>query len=793
MGLLSLGTPLDWPETQALADHIRQHGITQLLHLWNKIKDRRGDKALWGDEIEYIVVSFDHQGKNARLSLRQGEILKVLAQTHEHSCEMVGNNSKLKDQIPTFHPEYGRYMLESTPGCPYGASPKELRQVEVNMRMRRRTARRHLKENELPITLTSFPRLGVTDRPFLDDESLVANGKASQSLFLPDEIINQHARFPTLTANIRKRRGSKVAINLPIYKDRKTPSPFIDPAIPWDRNWFPGDSEAKNGAAKPDHIYMDSMGFGMGCCCLQVTFQACSINEARAIYDQLVPTTPLLLALTAASPAYRGYLADVDARWNVISGAVDDRTPEERGLRPLENNKTGSRMRMQKSRYDSVDSYLSLESANRPEYNDNPLPVDEAVRERLLAEGMDPLLATHFAHLFIRDPLVIFSEMIDQDDENSMDHFENIQSTNWQTMRFKPPPPGGQIGWRVEVRSMEVQITDFENAAFSVFVVLLSRAILSFRLNFYMPISKVDVNMDRAQQRDAVNQQKFFFRKDVFRTKSRHSATPAANGARTPAQAASNGHATPHVNGYSNGHSPPATFSPNLRSRLVLEDRYHSPGSSRANSPHPLPPVEEEYGLFTLNELINGKQSSKAASTSAGLDSDEDEDDDSFPGLLSLVTTYLDALNIDVETRCELNLYLDLVSKRASGEITTVATWIRDFIRSHPSYKEDSVVSADICYDMVRRLDSIERGEVVEAKGSSFLPEGYAKRRQALEKQENGGKKTAEQVAKEEDAKTASASPSVNPANNTTQSAQAKAKPIVEAAAAAVRAAEQGI
>jgi glutamate--cysteine ligase catalytic subunit len=39
---------------------------------------------------------------------------------------------------------------------------------------------------------------------------------------------------------------------------------------------------------------------------------------------------------------------------------------------------------------------------------------------------------------------------------------------------------------------MEVQMTDFENAAFSVFVVLLSRAIMSFNLNFYIPISKVD-------------------------------------------------------------------------------------------------------------------------------------------------------------------------------------------------------------------------------------------------------------------------------------------------------------
>lgn len=38
---------------------------------------------------------------------------------------------------------------------------------------------------------------------------------------------------------------------------------------------------------------------------------------------------------------------------------------------------------------------------------------------------------------------------------------------------------------------MEVQLTDFENAAFAVFIVLLSRAIMSQNLNFYIPISKV--------------------------------------------------------------------------------------------------------------------------------------------------------------------------------------------------------------------------------------------------------------------------------------------------------------
>jgi glutamate--cysteine ligase catalytic subunit len=37
---------------------------------------------------------------------------------------------------------------------------------------------------------------------------------------------------------------------------------------------------------------------------------------------------------------------------------------------------------------------------------------------------------------------------------------------------------------------MEVQMTDFENAAFAVFIVLLSRAIMSMNINLYIPVSK---------------------------------------------------------------------------------------------------------------------------------------------------------------------------------------------------------------------------------------------------------------------------------------------------------------
>merc|ERR1719487_720733 len=81
---------------------------------------------------------------------------------------------------------------------------------------------------------------------------------------------------------------------------------------------------------------MDCMAFGMGCCCLQITWQARDIEESRNLYDQLAVLSPLMLALSAACPIFKGKLVDTDVRWRVIAAAVDDRTAAEMGTRPLE-------------------------------------------------------------------------------------------------------------------------------------------------------------------------------------------------------------------------------------------------------------------------------------------------------------------------------------------------------------------------------------------------------------------------------------------------------------------------
>ncbi|KAE9551645.1 hypothetical protein FO519_005143 [Halicephalobus sp. NKZ332] len=272
-----------------------------------------------------------------------------------------------------------------------------------------------------------------------------------------------------------------------------------------------------------------------------MTFQAANVDEARWLYDQLTPITPIFLALSAATPIFRGYLSDVDSRWDVISASVDDRTREERRLVPLKNNK----FVIKKSRYDTTDCYIHPSS--NP-YNDIELEYDLNILQQLLDGGIDEYLARHIAHIFIRDPLHVIRESIEQEDEKSTDHFETILTSNWNNIRFKPPPQNNpQIGWRVEFRPTEVQLTDFENTAY----------------------------------------------------------------------------------------------------------------------------------------CCDGQK---------------------FPGLVSLILQFLDEADFDTDTKSAITRYLSFVRKRASGEICTLAHWIRAFVAKHPSYEKDSYVNDEITYDMLKKV-----------------------------------------------------------------------------------------
>jgi glutamate--cysteine ligase catalytic subunit len=427
---------------------------------------------------------------------------------------------------------------------------------------------------------------------------------------------------------------------------------------------------------------------------LQVTFQARDIDESRYMYDQLAVLAPIMLALSAATPIFKGRLADTDARWDVIAASVDDRTPAERGevaeehVGAAANDAMAGRgiRRLAKSRYDSISCFIydcqsvtgsdpsDRDPTNLNKYNDIPCEVDEELmvspvprqtqvgppvsrrclclcpgpvrQEVVRGRGVDNALARHIGHLFVRDPLVIFNGSIDVDNTKTTEHFENIQSTNWQTVRWKPPPvrtnvSDPHIGWRTEFRSMEVQLTDFENAAFTVFVILLTRIILTFDLSLYMPLSKVDENMRRAHKRDSVLQEKFYFRK--------HLAPLQAHECDTSQDAA----------GFS-----------------ACQQRGQN----------------HESEEMTIAEILMGKG-------------------DYFLGLIPLCYMYLDYIGCDRETFRRVSLYLEYIRKRGTGETLTTAAWMRKFVAEHPEYKQDSVVTPGIAFDLMMECKRIGEGK----------------------------------------------------------------------------------
>ncbi|KAG5481454.1 hypothetical protein LSCM4_07166 [Leishmania orientalis] len=675
MGLLTTGgAPMRWgtDANDKAIPHVSAHGIQQFINVFKNKKDLQGMPFLWGEELEHQLIRI--QDNTVTLSV-EGEPVMEKLRARPDNCAV-------------WNPEYGSFMVESTPDHPYSLSVESLDSVEENITRRYRMLDKEAPPGVVGTTFVTFPLMGQGDFVDCDDKK----SPHSQSLFVPDACINQtHPRFANLTTNIRLRRGRKVCILVPLYVDTLTMEKTVDPLLNIDltpcnkdiccavrasgkdrkseagvetaadaaslvemspidprENDYPATETMKhlftpaalyyyaqyfteeqrermqkryNTCPCPvlsvSHpcIYMDCMAFGMGDSSLQVTMQLDNIHEARHVYDQLAILCPAFLALTSATPFQKGLLCDSDVRWLTIAGAVDDRRMEEVS-------------RIRKSRYDSISVFISDRTENLEEFNDSTVEINRSYCELLKEAGVDARLAKHIAHLFIRDPLVMYDKMIDIDDTTHTEHFENIQSTNWQTVRFKPPPIGNNIGWRVEFRVMEIQPTPFENAAFAVFIPLLSKAIISYKPCFYTKMSVVDQNMGRAHRINPCGEQ-YVMRKNIF------------------------------------------------ADRCTANDA--------------------ETAKMSIDEIFNGKEGG-------------------FYGLIPLVHRYLD----DEGKRSPLiNSYLKFLSMRASGCIPTAAQYMRRFVKTHSDYKHDSRLTGTIARDLVKHIHGLATNQLHD---DEYLP-----------------------------------------------------------------------
>ncbi|XP_026191737.1 glutamate--cysteine ligase catalytic subunit [Cyclospora cayetanensis] len=716
MGFLGVGEPLDWHSSLLYQAAVKRRGIRQFLQLLKQFKDYEGPLK-WGDEIEVFLVRVDPSTRQIRLALDAGpSILKMKAseaaatpQQHQE-----GENITSSHERSLWHPEYASYMIEALPGAALNLQPESWLLVEQSIRSRRRKLLSCLEPHTSPLFMTSFPLLGVDVQP---RENSGGNDPSpgnfaypaspadplhslSQSIFLGDEVINPHPRFGTLTANIRRRRGCKVQILVPLYMDRgvcvdtsrKVPNqPLFDAALGGRQCILYHDEEGRDsqsGLAKMHedqalinqgnlYIYMDAMCFGMGMNCVQATFSCKTISDARYLYDQLIVVAPLVLSLTAATPFLRGCVAATDTRWDSISMAVDSRRADEMKS-------------IIKSRYSANSLYIS----DKPhlfdrlgKLNDLELTVNERAYDALVRSGVDSLLARHVALLFVHDPLVIFKDRVMKEGQTEGDiiregdtdwgmddgivyetaeDFENLQSTNWNAVRFKPPPQfmrptssdlgdTSLIGWRVELRTPEIQLTDFENAACISLIAAVVQLILEEQVELYIPISLNDINMQRAAKLNSILNQRFWFRRDI-----------------------------------------------------------------RANA------NDLSYAEFSLHSILFGE---------AG-PADTNVSDAVFgPALLRLCKQMFEGKVRKGHCSAEaLNAFMEMYNLtylRTSGELPTDAAFLRACLSAHPEYRGDSVISPGATYDICQLAMRLGNGEleIAELLGPFARRYGSAKAR----------------------------------------------------------------
>lgn len=106
------------------------------------------------------------------------------------------------------------------------------------------------------------------------------------------------------------------------------------------------------------------------------------MDEACNLYDQLTALSPLFIALSASSPIWRGYLANIDTRWSSLQQSSDDRTDTE----IAKNLKT---------RWDVTECYISQKGQK---FNNQSMLKDVNVFEKLIE---NVLLTVNFSIWYV--------------------------------------------------------------------------------------------------------------------------------------------------------------------------------------------------------------------------------------------------------------------------------------------------------------------------------------------------------------------------------------------------------
>lgn len=76
-------------------------------------------------------------------------------------------------------------------------------------------------------------------------------------------------------------------------------------------------------------------------------------------------------------------------------------------------------------------------------------------------------------------------------------------------------------------------------------------------------------------------------------------------------------------------------------------------------------------------------------------------------GLIEVFNFYMQDNLWSEEHIKKTNVFLRFLAARAQGKIPTGARFLRDFIIAHPAYKQDSIVSDEIIFDISKMAASL--------------------------------------------------------------------------------------
>ncbi|UKJ89192.2 glutamate--cysteine ligase [Theileria orientalis] len=441
-------------------------------------------------------------------------------------------------------------------------------------------------------------------------------------------------------------------------------------------------------------IAVESVG---ALCSLQVTFSCCNLDEARYLYDQLLVLSPIFLSLSSATVGYNGILSNYDNRWTIMTALWNDDPnmvyrrrfskfdesveAEPEGTVADTNNspsRGGINSYFSKGRCSTSSLFISNSKFCIDNYkylNDIKVDCDFDSFVHMTKMGVDPILARHISHNFVKEPLTVIDEDFSQVNcEVSDSHYQIFHDTNWNSVRLNhpivPPPvdntdsdsnkgssrrenntfknnrnynnktdyvykvdtsrsnagrgtgvseivdvkPRRTLPWRVEFRPLDIQLTDEENSMFICVVSYVVKVLLLKRLNLYMPISLVDINTEVSSKIESCHRDLFYFRENVTNNK------------------------------------------------LSVKK-------------------------FSLHDILFGQ---------VGL----------FKIVMDHLEKELNSGDVSKEFRDQLVKYLKHFEQLTLGNAPTNATKLRRFIQTHPTYSGDGTISDQILYDIIQNLTS---------------------------------------------------------------------------------------